>query len=58
MPPLSEKDEEIEKGFEERYGKRGKSVYYATINKGKRLQNTPEARRMKKRRKTRRSKRR
>jgi len=48
--PLSKKDQQIERKFEKRYGSRGKEVYYRTINSGK-LSNTPEARKMMKKRK-------
>lgn len=65
--PLSEKDREMEGSFERQYGGRGKSVYYATINKrineGRPI-NTPESkhvaskRKRKSKRTTRRSRRR
>lgn len=45
--PLSKKDRDMESNFEKQYGGRGKSVYYATLNKrineGRPI-NTPESR--------------
>lgn len=52
--PLSKKDRDMESNFERQYGDEGKSVYYATLNKRinqKRPINTPESRKLAKKRK-------
>jgi hypothetical protein len=58
--PLSGKDREMESSFERQYGDRGKSVYYATLNKrineGRPI-NTPESKHVASKRKKRKSKR-
>ena len=52
--PLSEKDRDMERSFERQYPGRGKSVYYATLNKrineGRAI-NSPESRKLAKKRK-------
>lgn len=58
--PLTGKDREVMDSFKRRYGKRGKSIFYATMNKhiseGK-TPNLPEARRMKAKRRRKRKRR-
>lgn len=58
--PLTGKDKHVEGNFERQYGKDGKSVFYATMNRdisrGK-TPNLPEARRLAKKRKHKRSRR-
>lgn len=52
--PLSKKDHDMERNFEKQYGSRGKSVYYAVLNKrineGRPI-NSPESRHVEKKRK-------
>ena len=51
--PLTKKDRKMESNFEREYGDRGKSIYYATMNKAiskGRPYNTPESRKLAKKR--------